>query len=106
MSRISLYALAVELRPYVEGEETRMRSPIDVVKKVAISLYYLSDEDRFRKTANAFGISRQSVSKVVREVCKAIAIHFGPEYIHSPSTEEDVKDLVARFHLAHGFPQC
>ena len=23
-----------------------------------------------------------------------------------PTTEEDVKDLVARFHLAHGFPQC
>ena len=61
MSRTSLYALAVKLRPYIEGEETRMRSPIDVVKKVAITLYYLSDEGRFRKTANAFGISRQSV---------------------------------------------
>ena len=23
-----------------------------------------------------------------------------------PTTEEDVKDLVARFHRAHGFPQC
>ena len=106
MSRTSLYALAVKLMPYIEGEETRMRSPIDVVKKVAITLYYLSDEGRFRKTANAFDISRQSVSKVVREVCKAIAIHIGPEYIHLPTTEKDVKDLVARFHLAHGFPQC
>ena len=78
-----------------------------MVKRVAITLYYLSsDEGRFRKTANAFGISRQSVSKVVREVCKAIAIHIGPEYIHLPTTEEDVKDLAARFHLAHGFPQC
>ena len=66
----------------------------------------MSDEGSLRKTANAFGISRQSVSKVVREVCKGIAIHIGPEYIHLPSTEEDVKDLVAKFHLAHGFPQC
>ena len=106
MSRTSLYALAVKLRPYIEGEETRMRSPIDVVKKVAITLYYLSDEGRFRKTANAFGISRQSVSKVVREACKEIAIYIGPEYIHLPTTEEDVKDLVARVRLAHDFPQC
>ena len=79
MSMTSLYALAVKLRPYIEGEEARMRSLMDVVKKVAITLYYLSDEGRFRKTANAFGISRQSVSKVVREVCKAITIHIGPE---------------------------
>ena len=106
MSRNSLYALAFKLRPYIEGKETRMRSPIDVVKKVAITLYYLSDEGRLRKTANAFGVSRQSVSKVVRQVCKAIAIHIGPDYIHLPTTEEDVKDLVAKFHVAHGFPQC
>lgn len=31
----------------------------DVVKKVAITLYYLSDEGRFRETASAYGISRQ-----------------------------------------------
>ncbi|XP_046846732.1 putative nuclease HARBI1 [Xenia sp. Carnegie-2017] len=77
MSRNSLYALAFKLRPYIEGKETRMRSPIDV-----------------------------SVSKVVRQVCKAIAIHIGPDYIHLPTTEEDIKDLVAKFHVAHGFPQC
>ena len=37
-----------------------MRSSIDVVKQVAVTLYYLSDEGRIRKTANAFGISRTS----------------------------------------------
>ena len=45
-----------------------MRSSIDVVKQVAVTLYYLSDEGRIRKTANAFGISRQAVSKIVRKV--------------------------------------
>ena len=57
MSRTSLYALAVKLRPYIQGQKTRMRSAIDVVQKVAITLYYLSDKGRFRKTVNAFGIS-------------------------------------------------
>ena len=45
-----------------------MRSSIDVIKQVAVTLYYLSDEGRIRKTANAFGISRQAVSKIVRKV--------------------------------------
>lgn len=67
MSRRSLLNLSELLRPHIEGESTRMRSPVDVVKKVACTLYYLSDEGRLRKTANAFGLSRQVVSKIIRE---------------------------------------
>lgn len=106
MSRGSLYKLADELRPYIEGKETIMRSPVDVVKQVAVTLYYLSDEGRLRKTANAFGISRQVVSKIVRKVCKAITVHLGTKYIKLPFTEEEVNNLVKNFHRSHGFPQC
>ena len=56
MSKTSLLKLAEELRPYIEGKETIMRSP---VKQVALTQYYLSDKGRLRKTANAFGVSRQ-----------------------------------------------
>ena len=38
-------------------------------------MYYLSDEGRMGKTANAFGVSRQMVSKIVRKVCNAITVH-------------------------------
>ena len=41
MSKTSLLKLAEELRPYIEGKETIMRSPVDVVKQVALTLYYL-----------------------------------------------------------------
>ena len=105
MSRESLYSLAEELRPHIEGNNTIMRTAVDVVKQVAVTLYYLSDEGRIRKTANAFGLSRQAVSKIVRKVCKAITIHLGPKYIKLPGTEE-VHNLVKKFHRAHGFPQC
>lgn len=60
----------IPFRPFIEGKDTVMRSSIDVVKQVAITLYYLSDEGRIRKTANAFGISCQAVSKIVRKVKK------------------------------------
>ncbi len=62
MSRVSLHRLVEELRPYIQGRDTAMRSSIDPVKvdpvKVAITLYYLSDEGRIWKTSNAFGILR------------------------------------------------
>lgn len=66
----------IPFRPFIEGKDTVMRSSIDVVKQVAITLYYLSDEGRIRKTANAFGISCQAVSKIVRKVRQLkICIH-------------------------------
>ena len=34
MSRPFLLKLSEELRPYIEGKSTRMRQPVDVVKKV------------------------------------------------------------------------
>lgn len=106
MSRSSLLSLSELLRPYIEGETTVMRSPVCVVKKVACTLYYLADEGRLRKTANAFGLSRQVVSKIIRQVCKAITVYLGPTYIKMPTTETAVRALVAGFEQAYGLPQC
>lgn len=68
MSRASLVSLAELLRPHIEGVPTVMRAPVDVLTKVACTLYYLSDQARMRKTANAFGLSQQCISNIVRQV--------------------------------------
>ncbi|XP_036935816.1 putative nuclease HARBI1 [Acanthopagrus latus] len=102
MSRASLVALSEELCPYIEGQTTVMRAPIETVKRVAMTLYYLSDEGRLRKTANVFGVSRQAVSDIVRQ----IAIHLCPKYIELLFTEPEAEDLVLGFHRAHGMPRC
>ena len=66
--------LAELLRLHIEGKQAVMRSPVDVMNNVACTLYYLSDEGRLRETANAFGLSRQCVSKIVREVCTGVTV--------------------------------
>ncbi|XP_037553265.1 protein ALP1-like [Nematolebias whitei] len=106
MSRSSLLSLSELLLPYIQGKSTVMRSPVCVVKKVACTLYYLADEGRLRKTANAFGLSRQVVSNIIREVCKAITVYLGPSYIKMPTTETAVRALVEGFEQAYGLPQC
>ena len=66
MSRGSLHRLSAILRPHTEEQTTRMREQMDVLKKVACTVYYLSDEGRIRKTANSFGLACETVSKIVR----------------------------------------
>ncbi len=83
-----------------------MRQPLSVETQVALTLYYLSDGRRMRKTANAFGCGISTVSFIVRKVTKAISINLASTYIQTPKTEKEVEELAARFYAAHGFPQC
>ena len=106
MSLPTFMELCEDLRPLLKRKSTRMRRPISVETQMAVTLYYLSDEGRYRKVANAFGISRLSVSIIVRRVCTAISEYLGPAYVHLPTSEREVQELVNQFHVYHGFPQC
>ncbi len=106
MCRTSFFNLCDQVRPYLTRQVTNMRIPISVEKQVAITLYYLSDEGRYRKVANAFGISRAAVSQAIRRVCLVITKELGPKYIKLPKSEEDVQFLSTNFNKKHGFPQC
>ena len=63
-------------------------------KQVASTLYYLSDEGRLRKVANAFGIGKSAAYRIIRRVTQAISKSLATKYIRVPSTEEDLNMLV------------
>ena len=106
MHKENFLKLCSELQPYIKKQVTNMREPVEVERQVAATLYYLSDEGRLRKTANSFGLSRSSVSIIIRRVTHAIAVHLGPKYITMPLTENTVKDKVTNFFQAFSIPQC
>ena len=106
MSRYNFFTLSEQLRPHLEKQITNMRLPISVEKQVAIFLYYIADEGRYRKVANSFGISRAAVSKIIKKVSMVISLHLGPKYIKLPQTEEEVTTAASMFFEKHGFPQC
>ena len=85
---------------------TAMRDTLSVETQLAATLYYLADEGRFRKVANAFGIGKSSVSIKIRGVCMVITKYLRPKYIKLPSTIVEVEMLTAGFYRAHNFPQC
>ncbi|XP_057290872.1 uncharacterized protein LOC130613562 [Hydractinia symbiolongicarpus] len=106
MSKTNFSKLCNLLRPFIFKQTTVMRAAISVETQVALTLYYLSDEGRMRKTANAFGIGKSEVSVVVKRVCKAICDHLGPRLISLPMTIDRVNEMTTKFESSHGFPQC
>ena len=83
-----------------------MRKPILTECQIASFLYYISDEARYRKTANNFGISLGSVSLIIRKVSKSIVEFLGKDYLKLPETAGKVENLTQKFLKHHGFPQC
>ena len=106
MSKMAFTKLCNLLQPFLEKKVTNMRVPISVEKQLAITLYYLSDEGRYRKVANAFGVSRSSVSLIIRRVCHVLTKSLGSKYIKLPQNKEETQTLVSKFFVKHGFPQC
>jgi hypothetical protein len=94
------------LDEHLRRQDTKFRRAVSVKTQVALTLYYLSDEARLRKTANAFGLAKCTVSVIVRRVCFAISDQLGPMYIKLPNTEEEVHGLVSNFYRSFGIPQC
>ena len=107
MSKENFLKLCDELRPYIQKKSTNMRSFISVEKQVhvAVTLYYLSDEGGFRKSANAFGIAQSTASTIIRSVSYALTVYLGPKYIKLPVTEEEVKEKVENIYRVFGVPQ-
>ena len=83
-----------------------MRNPIAVECQVVIFLYYISDEGRYRKTPNAFGVSRSSVSILIRKVAKIVVEHLGLELIKLRKTLTEVETPTENLLKVYGFPQC
>ena len=69
----------------IEVYRTNMRAPVDPLKRVEITRYYLGNKGRLRKTANAFGVSRQIVSVIV----KPSPSNWAQKYAKLPFTEPE-----------------
>ena len=89
---VQFFSLCNQLRQHIERKTTVIREPVD--------------EGRIRKTANSFGLSRSSVSIIIRRVCCAICNHLGPRYIRLPQTADEVKEKTENFLKTFHFPQC
>ena len=97
MSKRSLFALCEELHQYISKSTARFLKSASAGMQVAVTIYCLSDEGKFSKTANAFRITKNTVSMIIRRVTKAISNHLADRCIKLPRTEEEVNESSSLF---------
>ena len=105
MSKETFDYLCNKLRDYIGKKSTNMRRPISVEERVAVTLWFLSTGSGFRSVAWLFGISKSSVSIIVRETCDAIVNVLQRKFIKIPSGEM-LNQVIDGFEQKWGFPQC
>ena len=100
MSKECCFEILDEIKPLLDP---KLNCPyyrfLSAAKMLAITLYYLKDTGSLWMTANTFGIHQCTVSKTIVEVCKAINAILGPDYLHLPRSENDIRKIVSEFEL-------
>ena len=85
------------VEPTLTRQDTVMREAIPAGERLAITLRYLATGHSFSSLEYVFRVSRHSISKIVIETCEALYNALQPNYLRTPSTEEEWRHIAKRF---------
>lgn len=102
MSRETFTYVCNEERDHIAKKVQLCESSVE--KRVAVTLWYLSNGSDFRTIGHLFGISKATVCLFVKVVCQAIVKVLLSKYVKWPKGDA-LSDTVG-FERKWGFPQC
>ena len=97
--------LCDQLQPSIARKTTRLRRPVSVQQRVAITLWILATSCEYRTVAHLFGLARCTICCIVKDTCKSIVKVLLPKYISFP-TGNRLNETVRGFKAKWGIPEC
>ena len=91
--------------PEIPVFHERGRPPVKVDKQLFITLWYLGNPECNRSISDTFDVTKSTVYRVTRRVCKAIVTNLVPLFIKWPAGER-VQEIIESFELFNGMPRC
>ncbi|GAB6018425.1 hypothetical protein CHUAL_013978 [Chamberlinius hualienensis] len=77
---------------------------ITVEKRVAVGLFVLGSNSKYKTVAQLFGIDKTTVGKVILDFCRALIKIITPNVVKYPTTLEEFETLQKKFE--NSLPQC
>lgn len=74
MSYVDFEFLLNKISPMISKDNTSFREAIPAKYRLAITLRFLASGDSYKSLHYLFKVSTQSISIIIREVCKAINV--------------------------------
>ena len=94
------------LGPRCTKQDTRYRNAIEPGLKIAITLRHLASGDRYSSMKFDFRVPHNSMSLLVREVCKAIVDEYKEEVISCPTSPEEWRAIAEVFARRWNVPHA
>ncbi|XP_068200467.1 uncharacterized protein [Palaemon carinicauda] len=106
MNRNTFYNILSKVKPYIMKEDTNMRQSISAEAQLHATLLFLSTECSYRSLQYTTSICNQSLSAIIPEICKQIYEVLRKDYLRTPSTSEERKNVSNDFWRMWNFPNC
>ena len=94
------------LSPRLQKQETRLRMPLSVGLKVAVTLRFLATGNSYTSLQYSFRVSKSAVSRFVPQVCQAIVDTYAKSTIQCPKTPEGWKLIADDFSHKWNYNNC
>ncbi|XP_068224325.1 putative nuclease HARBI1 [Palaemon carinicauda] len=102
----TFYKILSKVEPYIMKEDTNMRQSISTEARLHATLLFLSTGCSYRSLQYSTRISKLSLSAIIPETCKQIYEVLREDYLKTPSTPEEWKNVSNDFWRMWNFPNC
>ena len=100
--RATLYRFCEDLRPSLLTEYRGTN--VSVATQVAVALRVLGEGNFQRPSADIYGLSQPSVSRIVEKFCQAVITTYQASYIKFPQSNDDIQATKTQFFNRYGIP--
>lgn len=94
------------LTPILAKKATRMREPLSVGLKLAVTLRFLASGDSYTSLQYSFRVSKTAICRFVPKVCQAIIDIYKPEVLKCPRTPEEWNQVAEGFSKRWNYHKC
>nr|XP_037289008.1 uncharacterized protein LOC119181833 [Rhipicephalus microplus] len=106
VSREQFVQLLSLVGPRIQRQDTVMRRAISAETRLQVTLRYLASGESHHSLSRQFRLGHSTVNDIIHETCNVIYEELKNEFLKTPSTEDEWRDVVAGFSRNWNFPNC